>query len=224
MKKLLTIALFGGLSAASTLQAQVNIDLSGATAFRGSGWRAITNMYGDNLAGENPGGVTANNSGASLCTMTGTIPSLFGGQTVNIFLSWNGSAQVIHNVNNNDSISFLTNSFTGGNADTNLVSHAVDLAFSDVFQNTTPYTSTTLVDTNVAVIPFCWVRSKNAPTTLANLTIQQIQECWGVGFMLLSYFTGNPADDSVNVFFTGRNKDSETLLTSQANALVIGHT
>jgi len=221
MKKLLTLALFGGLFAATTLQAQVNIYISGSTAFRANAWRAITNLYGAGLAGENPGGITANNGGTSLVTMTGTMAAM-GGQTVNVFLSWNGSAQGTHNVNNNDTISFLTNSFTGTSVDTNLVSHTVDLAFSDVFQNTTPYTSTTLVDTNVAVIPFCWVRSAGAPTTLAILTIQQIQECWSVGQMLFSYFTANPADDSVNIFFTGRNKDSGSRLTAASDGLVVG--
>src|SRR5476649_1904149 len=99
MKKLLTLALFGGLFAATTLQAQqVNIYISGSTAFRANAWRAITNLYGGNLTGENPGGtgpllLTTNNSGANLVTFTGTMPSLFGGQTVNIFTSWNGSAQ-----------------------------------------------------------------------------------------------------------------------------------
>lgn len=222
MKKLLTLALFGGLFAATTLHAQVNVYISGSTAFRANAWRAITNMYGINLTGENPGGIAANNAGASLVTMTGTMPGVFGGQTVNVFLSWNGSAQGVHNVNNNDNISFLTNSFTGTSVDTNLVTHTVDLAFSDVFQNTTPYTSTTLVDTNVAIIPFCWVRSKNSPTNLANLTIQQVQACWSVGTMLLSYFTGNTVDDATNVFFTGRNKDSGSRLTAASDSLVIG--
>jgi hypothetical protein len=222
MKKLLTLALFGGLFAATTLQAQVNIYISGSTAFRANAWRAITNLYGANLVSQNPGGAAANNSGASLVTLTGTMPALFSSQTVNIFLSWNGSAQGTHNLVNNDNISFLTNSFTGTSVDTNLVSHTPDLAFSDVFQNTTPYTSTTLVDTNVAIIPFCWVRSAGAPTNLVNLTIQQIQECWSVGTMLLSYFTGNANDDGTNIFFTGRNKDSGSRLTAASDGLVVG--
>ncbi len=221
MKKLLTLALFGGLFAATTLQAQVNIYISGSTAFRANAWRAITNLYGSNLTGQNPGGATANNSGASLVTLTGTMP-IFGGQQVTIFLSWNGSAQGTHNLVNNDNISFLTNDFTGDIAQTNLISHTVDLAFSDVFQNTTPFTSTTLTDTNVAVIPFCWVRSAGAPTNLVNITIQQLQECWSVGTIPLSYFTGNTNDGSTNIFFTGRNKDSGSRLTAASDGLVIG--
>src|SRR5471032_2580749 len=118
MKKLLTLALFGGLFAATTLQAQVSIYISGSTAFRANAWRAITNLYGGNLTGENPGGtgpllLTTNNSGANLVTFTGTMPALFGGQTVTIFTSWNGSAQGTHNVVSNDTINFLTNGFSG---------------------------------------------------------------------------------------------------------------
>jgi hypothetical protein len=224
MKKLLTLALVGGIFAATSLQAQVNIYISGSTAFRANAWRAITNLYGGGLTGQNPGGtvnLATNNSGASLCTLTGTMAAL-GGQTVNVFMSWNGSAQGTHNVVNNDSISFLTNSFTGTTNDNVQITHTVDLAFSDVFQSTTPYNSTTLVDTNVAVIPFVWVRSKNAPTSVQNITIQQIAECWGAGQMELSLFTGNNADDTTTLYFTGRNKDSGTRLAAASDFIVSG--
>jgi len=198
MKKLMTLALFGGLFAATTSQA-VDIYIVGSTAFRASAWRAITNLYGAGLTGENPGGVAANNSGTSIVTMTGTMAAL-GGQTVNVYTSWNGSEQGIHNLTHNDNISFLTNDFTGDTAQTNMVSHTPDISFSDVYQITTPYNTPALVDTNVAVLPFCWVRSTGAPTTIANLTSQQYHASVANGFNELSYFTGNSADDSVNVF------------------------
>ena len=41
MKKILTIAALGGLFAAGTLQAQVNLYISGATAFRANVFRVI---------------------------------------------------------------------------------------------------------------------------------------------------------------------------------------
>ena len=41
MKKILTMAVLGGLFAASTLQAQVNIYIAGSTAFRANVFRTI---------------------------------------------------------------------------------------------------------------------------------------------------------------------------------------
>jgi hypothetical protein len=221
MKKLLTLAMLGGLFAATTLQAQVNIYISGSTAFRSNAYRAITNLYGANLTGQNPGGVGANDSGSSQVTLQGTIPSLYSTQTVTIYLSWNGSVQGTHNLVNNDNISFLTNDFSIL-SDTNLITHTPDLAFSDVFQITTPFNATALVDTNVAVQPFCWARGVNASTNITDITMQQIQECWSVGTMELSYFTGKSSDDTTNVYFTGRNKDSGSRLTVASDVFVSG--
>jgi hypothetical protein len=223
MKKLLAIAALGGLFAATTLQAQVNVYISGSTAFRANAYRAITNLYGATLTGQNPGGVGSDQSGATLVTLTGTMPGIFASQQVNVFLSWNGSAQGTHNVNfSGDTIPFLTNSFTGTSVDTNQLSHTIDMAFSDVFQGTTPFTSTALVDTNVAIIPFCWVRSPSASTNLDNLTAQQLSEVFSLGFIPESYLTGNANDDSANVFFTGRNKDSGTRLVTALDGEVTG--
>ena len=49
MKKLLTIAILGGLFAATTSQAQVTIRICGSTAFRANAVRAITNLFGGNI-------------------------------------------------------------------------------------------------------------------------------------------------------------------------------
>ena len=221
MKKLMTLALLGGLFAATTLQAQVNIYLVGSTAFRASAWRAVTNLYGSGLTGQNPGGVAANNSGTSIVTLTGTMSAL-GGQTVNVFMSWNGSAQGVHNLTHNDNISFLTNDFSGDTAQTNMLVHTPDVSFSDVFQITTPYNTPTLGDTNGAVLPYRWVRSAGAPTTIPTLTSQQYHASVANGFHELSYFTGNSADDASDVFFCGRNSDSGSRLTAFADSGATG--
>ena len=219
----MTMALLGGLFAATTLQAQVNIYICGSTAFRASAWRSITNLYGSGLVAQNPGGIAnTNNSGATLCTLTGTMAAL-GGQTVNVYLSWNGSAQGVHNLTHNDNILFLTNDFANDTAATNAdVLHTPDISFSDVYQITTPYTTPSLVDTNVAVLPFTWVRSANAPTTLANLTSQQYHASIANGFNELSLFTGNNNDDATNIFFCGRNKDSGSRLVAIADSNATG--
>ena len=47
MKKLVTLLTLGGLLSASTLQAQVEFYITGATAFRANAYRSIRNMFGE---------------------------------------------------------------------------------------------------------------------------------------------------------------------------------
>ncbi|MFZ4860398.1 MAG: hypothetical protein ACOYL3_28910 [Desulfuromonadaceae bacterium] len=74
MTKLAATAIAGVLLAAEA-KAQVNIYLTGAVAFRSQTYSIITNLYGANLASQNPvnGGASA-----SVITWSGQIPNLFG--------------------------------------------------------------------------------------------------------------------------------------------------
>ncbi|MEI9962349.1 MAG: hypothetical protein WDM76_14795 [Limisphaerales bacterium] len=220
MKKILSLVILGGLLAASTLQAQVQIYINGSSAFRANAYRVITNLYGNGLTYQNPGGAGANNSGASVVTLQGTMDALYPGQTVTVFCNYNGSVQGVHALTANDTLLYLTNDLSNFN-NTNTISHTADIAFSDVDQLSTTFTSPALVSTNVGVLPFCWVRSINCPTTVSNITMQQIQQLWGTGFIPASYFTGN-TNDTTSIFMTGRNKDSGTRLTAALDAFASG--
>jgi len=169
MKKLLTILAAGGLMAAATVQAQVDIYITGSTAFRANSYRSIRAIYGANLTSQNP---AHDASAQNQVTFQGTIPSLFGGQTVTIRTGHNGSAAGIQTVAQNLSINFRTSATAG---DTNMMSHQADLAFSDVFQTTTTFPTPVLVDTNVGVVVFAWVKSSQTPAGVTNITIQQCQ-------------------------------------------------
>ncbi len=146
--------------------------------------------------------------------------SLFPSQTVTVFCNYNGSVQGVHALTANDTLLYLTNDLSNF-SNTNTISHTADIAFSDVDQLSTTFTSPALISTNVGVLPFCWVRSINCPTTVSNITMQQIQQLWGTGFIPASYFTGN-TNDTTSIFMTGRNKDSGTRLTAAQDAFASG--
>jgi len=215
MKKILTTLVLGGLLAAANVQA-VDIYITGSTAFRANVFRAITNIYGANLTSQNPAGDA---SGKNQVTWSGTAPALFGASPVNIYASYNGSIAGVQALVQNQTLQFLSSSTAG---DTNLVGHQADVALSDVYQISTPYTSSTLSDTNVAIQPFAYVKSVTTPASVTNITIQQLKAFLPNGFLPLSYFTGNSSDDAATMFLVGRNADSGTRLTSHADALFTG--
>jgi hypothetical protein len=88
MKQILALITFSGLFAAATAQAQVDIYITGSTAFRANTYRSIRAIYGGNLTGQNPADPGA--SGSNSVTWAGTIPALFGGQTVTVRAAYSG--------------------------------------------------------------------------------------------------------------------------------------
>jgi hypothetical protein len=217
MKKLTSISILGMMLTAASLQAQVDIKITGSTAFRASMFRAITNLYGANLQNENPGGPTANNSGANRVTYRGTIPTLFGANVVTIYTDMGGSIQGVHSLVLNDLQTFFsnpTNTATGPTGATNLFTGVADLGFSDVFQNATVYQTVPLRDLLVAIQPFALNKGVSAASlSISNITSQQLKTFLGNGAVPLSYFTGRTNDDTKTVYLPGRSEDSGTRLT-----------
>ena len=221
MKKILTLAVFGGLLAASTLQAQVQIYICGSTAFRSNAYRAIRSMFdGGAPTYQNTLG-SANNSGAGQMTFQGNISSLFPGQSVTIYCDWTGSVQGVHSLTASpgDSLPFLANATPQG--DTTIANHTADLAFSDVFQLSTGFSTPELLDEQVAVQPFVWVRSASCPSTVNNITMQQLRFALQ-GSCPLSFITGNSSDYGSTLYFTGRNKDSGSRVIAVSDCAYVG--
>jgi len=220
MKKLLTMLAAGGLMAAATVQAQVDIYITGSTAFRANAYRSIRLLYGGpgspTLTSQNP---AHDSSGQNQVTFQGTMPAVFGGQTVTIRTSYSGSAAGVQALVQNLNLNFRTSATPG---DTNLTAHQADLAFSDVFQATTAFPSPTLVDTNVGVQPFTYVKSTITPATVTNITIQQLQAFLPNGLLFADSFTGNTNDASTPVYLVGRDSGSGTRITAERDALFIG--
>src|SRR5215468_8074354 len=111
MKKLLTILAASGLMTAATVQAQVDIYITGSTAFRANTYRSIRAIYGANLTSQNPADPGA--SSANQVAWTGTIPALYGAQTVTIRASYSGSASGIQALTSGSSITFLSSATLG---------------------------------------------------------------------------------------------------------------
>ncbi len=110
-----------------------------------------------------------------------------------------------------------TNLTAGGTASISFLSETApsDVAMSDAYQNSTKYTSPTLVDNIVGVIPFIWVRNSDATNAIANMTPLLAQQVLAAGSVPLSFFTGNAAD-TTKVRSVGRNADSGTRVTTFA--------
>ena len=213
MKKILTIAALGGLFAAGTAQAQVNIYLSGATAFRANVFRVISATMdpGYTMNPANAG------TGTSVVTFQGTMNSLYGGQTVTVYCSYNGSVQGLGCLNNNTSVTF-TNATPGGPA----VTAVPNITFSDVDKVSTLWPGVPVLETHVAVLPFMYCRNVSCPTTVTNVNGHQLQTLWDNGALKLSFFTGDTNDDSGTMYGTGRNKDSGTRVACSTDAYYTG--
>lgn len=222
MKKLLTLMTLGGLLTASTLQAQVEFYITGATAFRANAYRSIRAMFGNQggtLTGQNPADNGGNASGSNIVTFVGTMPNLYRAQTVTIRASYSGSIQGMQALVQNLNSIYYANG-TAGNGST--ISHQADLAFSDVFQSSGPYQKPALSDMTVGVQPFTYTKSVTTPASVTNITIQQLQSFYSGGVEPLSYFTGNTADDGTLIYLVGRDAGSGTRMSMLLDGLFVG--
>jgi hypothetical protein len=205
----LAATVIAGALLAGEAKAQVNIYLTGAVAFRSQTYSIITtNLFGPNLVSQNP---TNNGSSASVITWSGTIPSLFGGQTVNVYANYNGAVAGIQNLTLNTPASFLVTA----PGDTNRFSAVADLAFSSVFQKSTTYTTPVLNDEIFGVTPLFWLKSTNWPAGFTNITSQQIKELASNGYLPAWYFTGNTNDTQYVYFVTRDVTAGQRVITSK---------
>lgn len=221
MKKTLALLTIAGMFTAS-VRADVDIYIAGSTAFRANAYRSIRNLFGQG-SNPNPSGVLVSQnpahdaSGQNIVTFSGRITNLFGGQTVTIRANYNGSIGGIQNLAGGIAMNFLSSSTPG---DATTISHAPDLAFSDVFQGATDYKTPALSDALVGVQPFVYVKSQTGGSSITNITIQQLQTFMRGGVLPRSYFNGNPSDTNTLVYLVGRDITSGTRLTAEADDLL----
>ncbi len=141
--------------------------------------------------------------------------------------TWLSSANTLSTVSVTVSGGGFVYTFAGG---TNLGSPVFDAAsrpdvtMSDTFQNTTNFATPVLANAGnngiVGIIPFVWVKGPDsaavdaaAPGGYARFTnIDQngAKNLLAAGAVPLSVFTGNSADQGVDVIISGRNNDSGT--------------
>ncbi len=215
-KKIAFTLATGLLLAATGAQAQVEINISGGVAFRSQFYTLIRNLYGASLTTQNP----ADGPNAPLAlkvTWTGTIPSLYGGQTVTVRAFYNGAVLGIRDLTQNSPVAFLAS--TPG--DTNVVSLLSDIGYSSVFQNTTEFQSPTLESHRFAVAPFFFLKSTTAPATLTNITSHQLKTLWANGALPAWFFTGN-TNDTQTIYGIIREPSSGQRLITFRDAVFSG--
>lgn len=212
MKRITALAFAATLFAAATAQAQVDIYMTGATAFRANAFRSITNLYGANPFQQNPNTATASSS--NRITWSGVMPGLFSGQTVTVRANYSGSIEGIQSLVQNLDEVFLASSTDGVGT---LLTNKADLAFSDVFQSTTAFKTPALQPTGngaaVGVVPFVFFKSESSPVTVTNIGPAQYGTLFANGQQDLMTFTGDSADAGLPIYLVGRNTLSGTRLT-----------
>ncbi len=186
--------------ALSAARAQVEINLSGAVAFRDNAYRAIRALYGANLASQNPPD-GPNASSELKVNWTGTIPALFGNQNVTVRAFYNGAVAGIQDLTQDRTVLFLSSTTPG---DTNTTALRSDLAFSSIFQRSTAFTTPTLDDAKFGVTPITLVRSSTAATTITNITSHQLRTLAANGALPTWFFTGN-TNDGATLYFINRD-------------------
>ena len=223
MKKLI---LLGSLALATSAMADATIRITGATAFRTAAIKALCSSFTGTIQGGYYDASSGNYSmtGAAKSVLKGTFPGIAG--TTTILCAWNGSVEGVKALHDNEDVAFLNTVPTATvNADgtggsllaSSTTNGKADLAFSDVFQSSTPYTTNTLYGgpngSPVGVVAFTFVKSEGSESALTNITGQNARALFSAGFKPLSLFTGVAADASKTVYLTGRNDGSGTRTT-----------
>jgi len=198
---------------AASVQAQVDINLSGAVAFRETAYRAIRAIFGPNLTSQNPADAAAT-PGELKLVWTGTIPELFGGQTVTIRAFYNGANAGIQDLTQNRNVEFLQSSTPG---DTNVIRLPADIAFSSVFQRSTVFTTPVLEDLRFGVTPVFFVKSSSAPAGLTNITSQQYRTLAANGSVPGWFLTGNTNDTELIYFINRDPTAGQRTITQREN-------
>jgi len=224
MKSLLMSALALAITLGA-VQAQTEIRITGATAFRTATLNALLNRFqagGDFRYAHDGSSFT----GSTYAVFEGTYPGVSGTTTVRT--SFNGSVEGLDALVNSptadpgylpSSVLPVGTSATGvvaPNVSTaGLVNQPSHLAFSDVSKDSTPFGSAALEPSvpAVGVVVFTMLANDGAPANLTNVTNKQFEALFKNGFEELSLFTGDSADNNKLVFACGRNDGSGTRTT-----------
>jgi len=188
---------------ASTALAQVDMTITGSTAFRSIAFDRVQSLFD---AGYTTAGDLSIGPGTYQGTMSNAIPAL-GSQTVTLRLSFSGSGAGMLAVDNSTPVPTVNPG--GGNAN-----KVPDLAFSDVFpESATPTINGGDFDQSiVGVIPFVYVVN-NGLTGITTITREQavlLMTASGPGGMPATFLGGSSGSP---VFLTGRDSGSGTRIT-----------
>jgi hypothetical protein len=223
MKKTLLLTLALGLAGAPSLVAgNVDVYVTGATAFRANVYTACTKLfspaptiyYGDAAHG---GAGSGFSSSTAAWAMTGTPISgitNISGNTLIIHGLFTGSVQGFQTVEQNTKLIFPAASGAAGGLCNAYVTNSPTIGFSDASGDATPYPATgNYIEEQVCVQPFVVCKSQasvGAVTNINNVTWEQLKYGIPAGRIPLSGWTGKITDTNTFVYLMQRTKDSGT--------------
>ncbi len=211
----------------------LTFEITGATAFRAATITSVNALYvasGQPFRFSHNRATEADFINADVITFEGTITGLPGTTVVRI--AANGSIEGLRAMaqpgqtgieGSNGDANYLKLStaqtetaITGGrnienvaNAAPNIERALAEMAFSDTDKAISPYAADDMVGASPGVAVFGLVVSEGA-NAITNVTAAQYNSLLTNGYVKMSQFTGNSADDTRLVFCTGRNDGSGT--------------
>jgi len=236
--KIHKIAIGAAMLVAGTAFADVEVNITGASAFRVATLDSIKAQFdasGEPYVFAHDRNLSNGQSfnGGTRVIFRGTFPGVSGVTTIRT--SFNGSVQGLDALVNANNPTYLEDSvLTGevaaiggnngglGKGSTSSPASAMTshIAFSDVATAATPYAAATLQPTTpeAGVVIFTMIANNGAPANLTNVNTQNFRALFSAGLQPLSLFTGSDADAGIFVFASGRNDGSGTRTTYLAES------
>jgi len=223
MKKTMLLTLALGLASVASLSAQTNVDvyITGSTAFRANAYVAATKLYTTPPtiyygSAANGGADSGFSSSTASWVMTGTpiagITNL-AGKTLIVHGLFTGSIQGVACVEAGTKLKFPAPSGTAGGLCNAYVTNTATMAFDDCSASVTPYPATgNYTEEAVAVIPFFFAKSRagGVMTNINNVSWEQARYGIPQGRIPLSAWTAKQSDTNTFIYLMQRTLDSGT--------------
>lgn len=224
MKKTLLLTLALGLASAPSLMAgNVDVYITGSTAFRANVYTACQKLY----VGQNPtiyygdaahGGASSGfSSKTAIWTMTGspiTALTNLGNNTLVIHGLFTGSIQGLQTTETSTKLVWAAASGTAGGNCNAYVTNSPTIGFSDASGSVSPYPAQgNFFEEEVCVQPFVMCKSAatvGAVTNINDVTWEQLEYGIPAGRIPLAAWTYKAADTNTFVYLMQRTKDSGT--------------
>ena len=224
------VATMALLAMGATANATETIYITGSTAFRAATLNAVKSL----LNNANP--TAQSNAAFTSSTAVNWMGVTYNGHTINVKISLYGSVGGVQTVSESIAWPFLIDSATSAQAQgeafvagSTTMTYYHDfqvptIAMSDTLQSSTPFNTTALNDGVVGVVPFQWVASYGASTSLNNVPTglsmnnHLVNAIFSGGSAPLAQITGNSGDAAKSLFAIGRDADSGTRLIAMAEA------
>lgn len=238
ISKLIAISALSAAALVGTVQAQNTYHLFGSTAYRKVTFNAVqalfnepgnslTYIHGVNTTSGLVEDIThANLNSDSNWTAVGTLGNQ-GLGAVTVYADWAGSVGGLKRLTHQDTVSFYLDTASVVGSAPIWDSAVPNFAMGDNQPDITPFVSPTpgytgVVNTPIAIVDFVVAPEVGSfPADFNNVTSYQLNQLYtGLGHMPVSLFTGNPAEQNLWVYGTGRDDDSGTRALFVADTLI----